>query len=147
MAQERYTRQSDFSQQVSGSRLNEEFAAVSVALGHQADALGDVRRDDGELKDRIVKRHTMHQEVEDWVGDIARQSSADPVVLRAAVDAVVAAKLQELGVLAGMLDGSAIDFLSFEIVDNNLVAHYKGVLNPDDIFINAQGMLEVSLNG
>ncbi|WP_287602746.1 hypothetical protein [Thiothrix sp.] len=147
MSHATYQRQTDFISQVIGSMVNAEFDRLGVAVKSHADDLDLLQRDDGELEDNIVKLHAMHGEVKDWVEEIAQQAAADPDALRNQVNAAVLAKLTELGVLAEMLNGSAIDFLSFEIVDNDLIANYKGVLNPNDIRINSQGILEVDLNG
>lgn len=50
-----YKRGSAFGANVSGSLLNDELDAVAKASTSTNDALADVRRSDGELKDRIVK--------------------------------------------------------------------------------------------
>lgn len=142
----RYERGHDFVSQVSGARLNEEFAAIGGALGEQADSLNLIQRDDGELRDRVVKRHTMHPEVSAWIASLAQDAAANPEVLADLVRRGIEAKLLELGVLADLLNGgSAIDFLSFKIVNDELVAHYTGVLGAGAITINDDGFIEVAL--
>lgn len=67
-----YTPSADFSadeaSSVSGrstvntAALDAELAAVSTSINEANDAIADVRRSDGELKDAIVKPHTLHSD-------------------------------------------------------------------------------------
>ena len=57
-----YNRQHSFSTAVSGVQLDRELDGVSQEFSRVNQALGAVVRDDGQLKDGIVKRHALHPE-------------------------------------------------------------------------------------
>lgn len=71
-----YKRGSAFGANVSGSLLNDELDAVAKANASTNDALADVRRSDGELNDGIVKRHTLHAEVDAHIKEVASDTAS-----------------------------------------------------------------------
>lgn len=80
MGAEVYQRKHDHSGTpvVSGHKLNAELDAVAAASGAADTARRLIQREDGELRDAIVKRHTLHQEVLDLMGSGALSVAYNP---------------------------------------------------------------------